>query len=267
MKRKLSIIMICVLLLVTVGTIKAGDPEYSITEYPAVTLCTVDGKFTAPDEWNDTTQQTLLGEDQDFPMPRAEFGYNVQDFTNLGLEWVINFGTDQTDDTGDYWQICLDNGESGGSAPDSGDFMIKIVGHTTLTLYQGNGTGWIEVTPEEGELTWSNTMDNTNFGSGSAANHWILEIVDSSKTSGTLQVPDAPPTGMRVAAYDADANALVSWPPLSSADVPDDWGRIADFSMEPIPEALTFAVMAILSSTALLVGSHYLRKRSKKREK
>jgi len=35
----------------------------------------------------------------------------------------------------------------------------------------------------------------------------------------------------------------------------------------PIPEGLTFTVMAFLSSISLLVGSQYLRKRSKKREK
>ena len=250
--------MICVLILVTVGTIKAGDPEYSITEYPAVTVCTVDGKFTDPDEWSDTIQQVMLGEDQDFPMPIGYFGYNIQDFTNLGLEWIINYGSDQTNGTGDYWQICIDNGESGGSAPDSGDFKIEIVGHTTLTLYQGNGTGWTEVTPEEGELTWSNTLDDKNFGSGGVESHWILEIVIIK----TVRVAvNAPPTGMRVACYDANTSTLASWPPDSDRDVPDEWGLVDGFSMDPIPEGLNLAVMVSLTSVSLVVGSHYLRKR------
>lgn len=259
MKRAISILMLCSLLfLITVGTINAGNPEYSITEHPSVTTATVDGKWTTEDEWTDTPVTDMSGN------ATGQFGYNIQDFTNLGLEWIVEIFSDDTDDAGDYWQICTDDQNSGGTAPDSGDFMIEIVGHTTLTLYQGTGSGWIEVTPAEGELTWSNTIDESPWNS---TPHWILEIVDSSKIAGTFQVANQPPTGLRVAAYDANTNTLAAWAPDSSADVPDTWGIIGDMSMDPIPEGLTFAVMAVVSSISLLAGSHYLRKCSQKQEK
>jgi hypothetical protein len=49
----------------------------------------------------------------------------------------------------------------------------------------------------------------------------------------------------------------------------DDKGNFATSTetVEIIPEGLTFGIMALLSSVTVLVGSHYLRKRSKKREK
>ena len=250
--------MLCSLLLVTtVGTVMAGNPDYSITEHPSVEVATVDGTWTTDDEWTDTFWADLSGN------ATGRFGYNIQDFSMLGLEWVVEFFDDDTDDEGDYWQICFDDSNSGGSAPDSGDFMIEIVGHTTLTVYQGDGSGWSEVTPAAGELTWSNTIDSSPLNSEP---HWILEIVDSSKTADTVQIPNMPPTGLRVAVYDESTDTFAAWAPDSSADVPDTWGLIGGMSMDPIPEGLTFGVMALLSSISLLAGSHYLHKRSKKRE-
>jgi hypothetical protein len=259
MKKAFSILMLCSLLLITtVGTVIAGNPDYSITEHPSVAVATVDGKWTTDDEWTDTPVTDMSGN------ATGKFGYNIQDFTNLGLEWVVEIFTDDTEDAEDYWQICFDDSNSGGSAPDSGDFMIEIVGHTTLTVYQGTGSGWSEVTPATGELSWSNTIDASPWNS---TPHWILEVVDSSKTADTVQIPNMPPTGMRIAAYDASTDTIAAWAPDSSADVPDTWGLIGGMSGDPIPENLTFVVMAFLSSVSLVVGSHYLQKRSKKREK
>ena len=259
MKRAIAMLMLCSLLvLITLGTTIAGNLDYSITEHPSVTVATVDGTWTAPDEWTDTFIANMTGN------ATGQFGYNIQDFTNLGLEWIVEFFTDNTTDEGDYWQICTDDQNSGGSAPDSGDFMVEIVGHTTMTLYQGTGSGWTEVTPDAGEITWSNTIDASPWN---ATPHWILEIVDSSKTAGSWTVANMPATGLRVAAYDANTSTLATWAPDSSADVPDTWGVIGGMSMDPIPEGLTFGVMAVLSSVALLAGSRYLRKRSKKLER
>ena len=251
--------MLCSLLfLITVGATSAGNPDYQIWEHMSQTLATVDGTWTTPDEWTDTFWANMTGN------ATGRFGYNIQDFSNLGLEWIVEIFTDNTTDEGDYWQISTDDQNSGGSAPDSGDFMIEIVGHTTMTLYQGKGAGWTEVTPEAGEITWSNTIDSSPWN---ATPHWILEVVDSSKTAGSWTVANMPPTGLRVAAYDANTSTLATWAPDSSADVPDTWGVIISMSMDPIPEGLTFGVMAVLSSVALLAGSHYLRKRSKKLER
>jgi hypothetical protein len=54
-----------------------------------------------------------------------------------------------------------------------------------------------------------------------------------------------------------------------SVTVIDDKGNMATSTetVEIIPEGLTFGVMALLSSVTVMVGYHYLWKRSKKREK
>jgi hypothetical protein len=257
MKRKISILMLCSLLLITtVGTVMAGNPDYSILEYAAIGTATVDGTWTSDDEWTDTPVTDMSGN------ATGKFGYNI-DFGTYGLEWVVEFFDDDTDDAEDYWQICFDDSNSGGSAPDSGDFMFEIVGHTTLTVYQGDGSGWSEASGAEAEVTWSDTIDSSPWNS---TPHWILEVTESDKTSGVVQIPNAPPTGLRIAAYDASTDTIAAWAPDSSADVPDTWGLIGGFSMDPIPEGLNFGVMAVLSSVSLLAGSLYLRKRSKKRE-
>jgi len=68
---------------------------------------------------------------------------------------------------------------------------------------------------------------------------------------------------MRVAIYDAhdDGFGLQAWPP-TSADIPNDWGLIG-IGAEWIPEGLSFATVAALTSVTVVAGSIYLKKRQK----
>jgi hypothetical protein len=190
----------------------------------------------------------------------GKFGYDIQDFTNLGVEWIVEILTDNTNNTGDYWQISFDDTNSGGAAPDAGDYMIEIDGHTTLNVYHGTGSGWAKVTPDAGEITWANTIGTSMWNS---TPHWILEVVDSSKTAGTVQIPTAPPTGMRIAAYDAATSTICAWAPSSTANNPNSWGLVADYSTTTIPEGVSLGAVVLLSSVAVMVGFYYLRKRPK----
>ena len=246
--------ILCSLLLANAGIAKAGNPDYSILEYISVTIATVDGSWTTTDEWTDTPHPQMTGN------ATGMFGYNIQSFTDYGLEWIVEIFTDNTNDTGDYWQICFDDSNTGGAAPDTGDFKIEIVGHTTLKVYQGTGSGWTEVTPDAGEITWANTISASPWNS---TPHWILEIVESNKIAGVVQIPNAPPTGMRIAAYDANTSTLAAWPPDSSADVPDTWGLISTFSMTPYPEGFSIVAVVMLSAVAVAVGFYFARKRPK----
>ena len=250
----LTLMIYSLLSLLSLGIGKAGNPAYSIIEYPSIQTATVDGRWTTDEEWTDSPITEMSGN------ATGKFGYNIQDFTNLGLEWIIEIFTDNTNDTGDYWQICLDDSNSSGPAPDAGDFMIEIIGHTTLKVYQGTGTGWSEITPELGELIWANSISASPLNS---TPHWILEIVDTSKTAGNVQVPNPPPTGMRVAAYDANTSTLVAWAPNSNANIPDEWGLISGYSATPIPEGLNLGVMMLASSVTVAIGFHFARKTQK----
>ena len=248
-----SMLMLCSLLvMMTAGTVIAGNPAYSITEYGAMSTKVFDGHWSDPLEWYD-------GPVLEMDDGSALAVYNI-DFGTFMIQWCVEFFDDDTDDEGDYWQIYVDDSNKGGSAPQPVQYRIDIIGHTDLVMYEGDGTGWTEITPMDGEIVWANMID------GSPRNttpHWILEI----GIIKTMRVAtNAPPTGMMVAAYDESTDTLVSWPPDADVNNPDTWGLVADFSMDPIPEGLTFAVMAFLSSVSLVVGSHYLQKRSKKRE-
>ena len=77
---------------------------------------------------------------------------------------------------------------------------------------------------------------------------------------------DTPTITRRVSVYDADNDAAgeQAWPD-SSVNAPDEWG-LNNTTQDTLPEGFTFAVMVILSSIALIAGSRYLQKRSKKKE-
>ena len=69
---------------------------------------------------------------------------------------------------------------------------------------------------------------------------------------------------IRIAAYDAsnpEAGEL-AWPEGSDADVPEGWG-LENYTSETIPEGLSFGVLVLLSSAAVIVATVVLRKRSK----
>lgn len=248
--KKASTIAFCIVLLCSLLMalpVNAGNPAYPLTEYQWVAPATIDGKWTTADEWTDGPVMAMSN--------NASFTYNM-DFTSYTIQWLVEVFTDNTNDAGDYWQICLDPDNSGGSTPQTGDFKIEITGHTALKIFQGNGTGWTEILGTN-ELVWVDTISNSTWNS---APHWILEISDPDKTTGTIVTP-APSNGMRVAVYDATTGKTSSWAPDSSANVPNEWGVISGYSQTPIPEGLSFGLLVLLSSAALIVGYFSFRKK------
>ena len=254
MKRGMSIFMLCSLVfLITIGTTSAGNPDYSIIEYTGgITLATIDGVWTTPDEWNDALTVPISD--------NATFWYYAE-ITTYSCEFLVEIYSDNTTDAEDYWQFCFDDQNSGGTAPSAGDYRVDIIGHTDVVIYEGDGSGWVQtaLTPADIAFTWADSLSDSPTDSNP---HWILEV---SFTKTVALIPNAPPTGLRVAVYDASnsESGVQDWAPDSDVSAPDEWGLISQYSGDPIPEGLTFGVMAVLSSVALLAGSHYLRKRSK----
>ncbi len=236
------------LLLVSVETAMAGNAAYSVLEYWAVTPATVDGNWTSANEWTDAPK---------INMSATAVGKYKMDYDTFSCQWIIEVFDDNTNDAGDIWQICLDDSNGGGTAPQAGDFKIEITGHTTLKAYQGNGAGWTEIA-DPSEVSWANSISASPLNS---TPHWIVEISDV-KTGGSITVANAPPTGMRLAAYDASKATWHAWAP-GSADVPDQWGLIPTYSQDPWPEAFNIVFVALLSTVAVAVGFYWLRKRPK----
>ena len=206
------ILMLCSLLvLVTAGTSMAAEPGYERISYSTVVIPTIDGVWTSEDEWIDG-DITMIGEDVAF-RSTWEFGAAVT------TRWVVELYSDTTDDPGDYWQFCIDGDQSGGSAPQAGDYMFNITGHTNLVWYEGDGSGWVEVALDASEIEWNNSLSDSPTN-GTA--HWILEF-NIVKNAGTVQMGIL--WNLRIAAYDASnpGAGVLAWPP-TSPDVPDAWG-------------------------------------------
>ena len=237
--------MLCSLTLVLVAN--AGNDAYPVTEYQWATAPTIDGKWTTPSEWTDGPI---------FTMSNNSFYEYKMDFTTFAIAWLVESHGDNTNDPGDLWQICLDPDNSGGGAPGSGDFKIEIQGHTTLKIYQGTGSGWSQLSGTS-EILWANTMTTSPYNT---APHWVLEVEDPDKTTGTIITPQ-PPNGMGVFSYDASSGKLSAWPPGSSPNVPSGWGVISGFDQAGIPEGFSIGVVVLLSSVAVTAGFYYLRKR------
>jgi len=253
------VLLLCsMLLMVNVGSVLATEAGYSISEAYGGSGVTLDGKWggTAGSEWVSTTSWL----EKKFPTAaNARFAYQMaMTDAGYGMSWLFEFH-DTTNDAGDIWRLCIDGAGDGGAAPNTNDHKIEITGHTTLKVYQGNGTGWAPQTTTA--VTWNNSLTTSPFD---ATNHWVVEIqVDKGVISGGGWGANPPPHGLFVAMYDASnpSQGWVQWPP-TSPDNPQRWGTIADY-MSEIPEGLSFAVVVALSSVAIVVGTIYLRKKPK----
>jgi len=254
-----TMLMLCsILLLIILGIAKAGNPDYSFIEYPCIEPATIDGEWTSGDEWTDGPIMKISD--------NANFTWNVDMtsgvVTDYAVQILVEIFDDDTDDAEDYWQICIDSDNSEGTAPQSNDYKIDIIGHTSLVCYEGNGTDWDLITPDEGEIEWADSISDSPWDS---TPHWILEF-SILKETGTIYF-SAPPNGVRIAVYDASNSqaGVQAWAPDSDPNVPAEWGLISDYSDTPIPEGFSLGVVVLLSFVAVAVSLYFLRKWPKTR--
>lgn len=251
-----SIIVLCGLSL-PIALVNAVYEGYETINYQALDAPVEDGTWTTDNEWVDAATPPNLP---------ATFHWR-QKWTwpsNIIEHFLIEFFADYTNDTGDYFQLCVDNTANGGTAPQPDDIRIDWVGHDVagLTIYQGDGTGWVEFT----DFTWDVDIyiaDSISSSPLDSNPHWIIELrMDRSKSefdvSGSGYVP-----GIRLAVYDESNSGagVQAWPP-TSRDVPNDWGSETG-TTDSIPEPMTIVTVVLLSSVAIVVSSHFLRRRPK----
>jgi hypothetical protein len=238
----LGIIVLCSLCLI--GIVSATKPGFSQTDGTG-SLVTVDGVIGSG-EWDDSWRGKLY---DGWTLTNSTYRVKwAQADTNFWYDqWLFEILSDNTNDTGDFIQICYDTNLDGGAAPQTDDYLINYTGHGIAKVYQGTGTGWA---PASLDVVVAGKISASSW---SATPHWIIEIdVENPWES----------TGDRVAVYDASTGQTLMWPPYSNANVPDDYGY-SEISYESIPEGLTIGVMMLLSTVAVIVGTRYFRKRPK----
>jgi hypothetical protein len=238
-----AILALCSLLMTNIVAVKADpDSGYTRTDWPTQRLPTIDGEWTTTDEWTDTEFTTIDSE--------AAFG-STWDSADAGVytRWLIEVFNDTTDDPADYVEMCLDNANSGGA--DLGGagtyYRIYITGDGTLTLYQGSGSGWSEITPsaDPADITFATTI-SASENVTTAHRIWEIDILKSAGT-GLLSIE----WGVRVALYDDDTGTTLVWPPDAERDVPDDWATNGYSTTAWVPEGFSIAIVVLLSSAAV----------------
>jgi|WetSurMetagenome_2_1015567.scaffolds.fasta_scaffold40519_4 hypothetical protein len=239
------VLALCSMLtVVNVGVAKASEAGYTAIENVAISPVVLDGNWTGADEWLDASFYAIS--------PMAKWAYKL-DYTSQTYEksFLIEFD-DNTTDTGDRWQICIDVANDGGTAPNTNDVKFEIEGHTTLTCFIGNGTGW---TPTNSTgVKWKDSLVNSSPNDNSP--HYILELqVDGAALPGDYF---APPHGVRVACYDIGDKILgwQSWPPTPETN-PSRWGEIISVW---VPEGLAIEAIALVSFVAAVAGTRCFHK-------
>ncbi len=248
-----SMILLCCLSLPVL--VNAAYSGYSNTNYQATQNHVEDGKWTTTAEWTDAMIPPNLP---------ANFHWRETWTwpTDILEHFLAEALSDSTNDTGDYFQLCIDCQANGGTAPQSDDIRVDYVGHrpSGLALYKGTGTGWANYTSYTlgTDLIIAETLSSSPTSSTA---HFIVELMmDRSKADFDVSGGGYAPW-IRLAVFDASTNTLLAWPP-TSRDVPNDWG-LETGTTENIPESLTIMAVVILSSVALIAGSYFLRKRTK----
>lgn len=193
-------------------------PTSKHTSYLTDLNVTWDGKWTHYYEWLDAGPYSTV---KNFSFrDKMYFGW-VNSSVGSVWEGILIETDDNTTDSSDYWEICIDTLGDGGNAPQIDDFKIDITGHTNVTWYRGNGTTWLPSAVPSSELfMWFNSVSTSPSNN---ATHWICEVgLERVGLSISLEFY------MRVSVFDGHDGGLglQSWPPESSADVANDWGYI-----------------------------------------
>jgi hypothetical protein len=274
--KKTKIIIFCLLslLILTIAGNAAGyNGSFTHTDYSSSASPTLDGQYTDSTEWSASGSKT--------------FGLNglFRDEWVSGTptyEYLLIETSDNTSDSGDYWEICYDSSNASisqtppnnGTAPEWDDTRIVITGHggsQTLTWYQGNGVAWVVNSSQPASSVFSFSESLATWGSVSSSPHYILELrinkQDTSMGTNILGYNFA----IRVAYNDArpGGNGLQAWPPSpASANNPNSWGYVtysssANSTPDPTPESLSIVAVLSLSSVAVIAGVVLLHKRQK----
>ncbi len=100
---------------------------YENTNFSAQVTPVEDGTWTTASEWTDAMTPPNLP---------ASFHWR-QKWTypeNIIEHFLIEFFDDDTNDTGDYFQLCVDTNANGGTAPQLNDIRIDWVGHSVVSI-------------------------------------------------------------------------------------------------------------------------------------
>ena len=246
----LSIITLCSLCLA--GTVSAAKAGYSLGNFQGTDI-TANGVIGAG-EWTDSFGDWLYdGWTKTTSTIHTKF--EMGGTPNIADQFLIEVLSDTTNDPGDIFTYSFCGQQDNAATPQAADDILINYTRSATAIYRGTGTGWA---PDAAIVLGTNVI----VGSSMASGHWIIEL-KFDKTGAIAGT--AFNSNVRLAVYDASTGKTLMWPPMSNANVPNDWGLLdyLTFAGQSVPEDLTIGVMVLLSSVAAVVSTRYFRKRQR----
>jgi hypothetical protein len=229
-------------------TVTASNPAYPTTIYPVRYTPGINGYWDNRTEWSDAASPSGLPANLVF---RNKWSVSfVGGALKVYESYLIEFFGDNTNDTGDYVQICYDSNATSNAAPkalqgnaSTPDIRIDYVGHSgnaSIRTYVGNGTGWVLGTVNDTIV--AQTLNTSRLNSSP---HWITEIRLEKQANGLGMN-----NGIRIAVYDASnpSAGVIAYPPASQQDVPNSYSLNTFTSTSNLP---TLTATAFNSVTVL----------------
>jgi hypothetical protein len=258
MKRAVLVILgiIAVCSVCFAGIVSAAKAGYGFTIAQGADISTWDGQIDPATEWDDSYKDSLYN---GWTMTTSFFRDKWGTTPAVCENWLIECLTDTAMDSGDWWELCIDNTQSGGSAPQTGDFKVNFSGAQGVKVWEGTGSGWAASSAAVGSGGDVFAGTTISASPASATPHRIVEIYLSKLGALGMGFNN----NERLAIHDGVTGDTLMWPPFSSADVPDTYGAGTTSFSGAIPEGLTVGIMVALSSIAVIVSIRYFRKQPK----
>ncbi len=162
LSKKIRIIFL-VLFLISIISINSSIGTIAILSSSSINEVTIDGKWTASDEWDDAVEFPIK-----FGFTHYIFGYFLIKDTEEFLYVMIDHTPDVTLEDGDSGRIRLDIDNDGYNSPKKDDYIISIEwngNNTGISVQQGNGVEWIMTTniPEGIEGASTKNAENNPY--------------------------------------------------------------------------------------------------------
>jgi hypothetical protein len=235
-------------MLIYTETAIASNPSYPTTIYSQKWASGIIGYWDNRTEWSDAASPSGLPANLVF---RNKWSVSfVGGALKVYESYLIEFFGDNTNDTGDYVQICYDSNATGAAAPkalqgnaSTPDVRIDYVGHSgnaSIKTYVGNGTGW--ALGNVNDTLMAQTLNTSRLNSNA---HWITEFRIEKQANGLGMY-----NGIRIAVYDASnpSAGVIAYPPASQQDVPNSYSLNTFTSTSNLP---TLTATAFNSVTVL----------------
>lgn len=235
--------------------------------YPLTNSVTLDGRYTTPNEWNDTSELQLdvgatTGAAYFSSKYDSNYLYTIWDF----VECRTYFAGNKTNSPN---QVVMNLDPSDRGVLDDSLYAIAVVAvgsssvgtpfAGSVSVSRGTSNGWTKWGPQPSTNPISTEIQYTS-SPHSSASHLVVEVRIDLTFADLKSHLSSSRIGYSMVMHDFWTNAHPAYPSHYDINTPSSWGWL-DFMQVPIPEFDVIAVPLIMS---LLVAALVTRRRHKR---